>query len=59
METLGGGTGPFSVAEWNTGEYVLLSRVDDDWSDLAKIVHLVGLTLGCCDDAEGGRCRCD
>ncbi|MBL8959139.1 MAG: peptide ABC transporter substrate-binding protein [Gemmatimonadetes bacterium] len=34
------GTGPYRVAEWKTGEYILLERVDDYWRGPAKIRRL-------------------
>jgi peptide/nickel transport system substrate-binding protein len=35
------GTGPYKVAEWKTGEYIALERVDSYWNGPAKIRQLL------------------
>ncbi len=35
------GTGPYKVAEWKTGEYILLERVDSYWGGAPKIAKLL------------------
>ena len=35
------GTGPYRVAEWKTGEYILLERVDSYWGGAPKIAKLL------------------
>jgi peptide/nickel transport system substrate-binding protein len=35
------GTGPYRVAEWKTGEYILLERVDAYWRGTPKIAKLL------------------
>ena len=35
------GTGPYRVAEWKTGEYILLERVDSYWGGTPKIAKLL------------------
>ena len=35
------GTGPYKVAEWKTGEYILLERVNGYWGGAAKIAKLL------------------
>jgi len=35
------GTGPYKVAEWKTGEYILLERVDGYWGGTPKIARLL------------------
>ncbi len=34
------GTGPYKVAEWKTGEYILLERVPDYWRGAARIERI-------------------
>jgi peptide/nickel transport system substrate-binding protein len=35
------GTGPYKVAEWKTGEYILLERVDSYWGGTPRIAKLL------------------